>query len=86
MLCREHEKLDIVELKGSYYEVGLAHGRMLHNSNHYQSMLSGIRGNLNLAQKNENIFVWNHENDSRRLSASSLETFHKGWITGEISV
>lgn len=51
MLCREHEKIDIVELKGSYYEVGLAHGRMLHNSNHYQSMLSGIRGNLNLAQK-----------------------------------
>ncbi|CEG26315.1 SMI1/KNR4 family protein [Bacillus sp. B-jedd] len=36
--------------------------------------------------QNESIYVWNHENDSRRVIASSLEDFLKGWIGGEISV
>ena len=35
---------------------------------------------------NENIYVWDHEDDSRRPIAPSIETFLKGWITGEISV
>ncbi|WP_338036445.1 SMI1/KNR4 family protein [Neobacillus notoginsengisoli] len=36
--------------------------------------------------QNENIYVWNHEDDSRRIIASSLKDFIKGWINGEISV
>lgn len=33
----------------------------------------------------EDIYVWNHEDDSRTWVASSLELFIKGWITGEIT-
>jgi len=36
--------------------------------------------------QNDDIYVWNHEDDSRRVIASSLEEFIKGWILGEISV
>ena len=32
------------------------------------------------------IYVWNHENDSRTWVAASLKDFIKGWATGEISV
>ena len=34
----------------------------------------------------DDIYVWNHEDDSQRVIASSLEEFIKGWILGEISV
>ncbi|WP_418895896.1 SMI1/KNR4 family protein [Sporosarcina cyprini] len=33
----------------------------------------------------EDIYVWNHEDDSRLWVASSLEEFIRGWITGEIT-
>lgn len=33
----------------------------------------------------EDIYVWNHEDDSRTWVAGSLEGFIKGWITGEIT-
>ena len=36
--------------------------------------------------QNEDIYVWNHEDDSRSLIASSLEEFLRGWIIGEISI
>ncbi len=36
--------------------------------------------------QNDEIYVWDHEDDSRRVIASSLEEFIKGWILGEISV
>ena len=32
------------------------------------------------------IYVWNHEDDSRTWVAASLKDFIKGWLTGEISV
>ncbi|WP_078552018.1 SMI1/KNR4 family protein [Bacillus alkalicellulosilyticus] len=32
------------------------------------------------------IYVWNHEDDSRTWVAASLKHFIQGWITGEISV
>ncbi|MGN7942529.1 SMI1/KNR4 family protein [Virgibacillus sp. 6R] len=34
----------------------------------------------------EDIYLWNHEDDSRSIIASSLEEFIKGWIGGEISI
>jgi len=36
-------------------------------------------------EKND-IYVWNHENDSRTWICSSLSGFVKGWINGTISV
>lgn len=39
---------------------------------------------LNGSIQTEDIYVWNHEDDSRTWVASSLEVFIKGWITGEI--
>ncbi|WP_043932566.1 SMI1/KNR4 family protein [Bacillus sp. EB01] len=36
-------------------------------------------------EKND-IYVWNHEDDSRTWVAASLKHFIKGWIKGEISV
>lgn len=41
---------------------------------------------LNGSIRDEEIFVWNHEDDSRTWISSSLENFLKGWITGEITV
>lgn len=41
---------------------------------------------LNESFQKDDIYVWNHEDDSRIGVASSLEDFVKGWITGEISV
>ncbi len=32
------------------------------------------------------IFVWNHEDDSRSWIAPSLKTFYEWWLTGKISV
>lgn len=34
----------------------------------------------------DEVYVWNHEEDSLSIIASSLEKFIKGWIVGEISV
>ncbi len=36
-------------------------------------------------EKND-IYVWNHEDDSRTWIAASLNDFIKGWITGKINV
>lgn len=41
---------------------------------------------LNGQIQREDIYVWNHEDDSRTWIASSLKEFIEGWITGEISV
>lgn len=41
---------------------------------------------VNRIIQTDDIFVWNHEDDSRKIIAPSLEKFIKGWITGEISV
>jgi hypothetical protein len=41
---------------------------------------------LNGVIQKEDIYVWNHEDDSRMWVASSLEDFVKGWITGEIGI
>ncbi|GAF66904.1 ABC transporter substrate-binding protein [Bacillus sp. TS-2] len=32
------------------------------------------------------IYVWNHEDDSRMWISASLKDFIKGWLTGEIAV
>lgn len=32
------------------------------------------------------VFVWNHEDDSRSWIAPSLKTFYEWWLTGKISV
>ncbi|UOQ84707.1 SMI1/KNR4 family protein [Gracilibacillus salinarum] len=40
---------------------------------------------LNGSILTEDIYVWNHEDDSRTWVASSLEKFVEGWITGEIT-
>ncbi|UOQ48764.1 SMI1/KNR4 family protein [Gracilibacillus caseinilyticus] len=40
---------------------------------------------LNGSIQTEDIYVWNHEDDSRTWVASSLEKFVEGWITGEIT-
>lgn len=40
---------------------------------------------LNSDIQTEDIYVWNHEDDSRTWVASSLELFIKDWITGEIT-
>lgn len=36
-------KVDVLDFSGSYYEIGIAHGRKLQNSKHFQSMLSKIK-------------------------------------------
>jgi hypothetical protein len=36
--------------------------------------------------QSEEIYVWNHEDDSRSIISASLEEFVKGWMNGEISV
>lgn len=41
---------------------------------------------LNGHIQKEDIYVWDHEDDSRRWIASSLEEFIKGWIISEISI
>lgn len=41
---------------------------------------------LNGVIQRDDIFVWDHESDSRKYVAPSLEDFLKGWIGGEISV
>ena len=48
-------KVDVLDFRGSYYEIGLAHGRRLHNSEHFQSMLSKIKGISILDQDTEEI-------------------------------
>ena len=46
--------------------------------------LFGIRI-LNGKIQTEDIYVWNHEDDSRTWVASSLETFIKGYVSDEIT-
>ena len=41
---------------------------------------------LNGSIQNEDIYVWNHEDDSRTWLACSLEDFIKGRITSAISI
>jgi len=41
---------------------------------------------LNGIIQRDDIFVWDHESDSRKWVASSLEDFLAGWIGGKISV
>ena len=41
---------------------------------------------LNGSIQKDDIYVWNHEDDSRTWIASSLEHFIKGWITSEIAI
>lgn len=41
---------------------------------------------LNGAIQRTDVFVWNHEDDSRAWVASSLKDFIKGWISGDIAV
>lgn len=41
---------------------------------------------LNGVIQRDDIFVWDHESDSRKWIASSLEDFLEGWISGKISV
>lgn len=40
-------KITILDFKGSYYEVGLAHERRLNNSNHYPSCVVKFLWTLN---------------------------------------
>lgn len=41
---------------------------------------------LNGSIQTDDIYVWNHEDDSRMWVAPSLEVFINDWITGEISI
>jgi len=41
---------------------------------------------LNGIVQKDDIYVWNHEDDSRTWVASSLKKFIKGWTDGTISV
>lgn len=41
---------------------------------------------LNGSIRKGDIYVWNHEDDSRMWIASSLEEFIRGWSTGKISI
>ena len=38
------------------------------------------------AIRRKDIFVWDHESDSRTWIASSLKRFLEGWFTGEITI
>lgn len=48
-------ELDVLDFCGSYYEIGLAHGRKLIKSEHFQHILSNIKGNSFLKQNTEEI-------------------------------
>jgi hypothetical protein len=41
---------------------------------------------LNEIVQRDDIYVWNHENDSRTWVAPSLETFMKWWESGKIPI
>lgn len=41
---------------------------------------------LNGKVHDDNIYVWNHEDNSHIVIASSLKEFITGWITGKISI
>ena len=41
---------------------------------------------LNGSITKDDIYVWNHEDDSRTWIASSLKRFIEGWLNGSISV
>jgi len=40
---------------------------------------------LNGESRRDDIFVWNHEDDSRCWVALRLDTFYEGWLTGRIT-
>ena len=41
---------------------------------------------LNGEVRRDDIFVWNHEDDSRSWVAPRLETFYEWWLTGRIEL
>ncbi|WP_201714744.1 SMI1/KNR4 family protein [Rossellomorea arthrocnemi] len=41
---------------------------------------------VNCRIQSEDIYIWNHEDGSQRVVASSLEKFIEGWVTGEMTV
>ncbi|MWC26912.1 SMI1/KNR4 family protein [Paenibacillus sp. MMS18-CY102] len=41
---------------------------------------------VNGAISKDDIYTWNHEDDSRTWVASSLKQFIEGWLKGEISI
>jgi hypothetical protein len=43
-------------------------------------------GILNGEIRNPDIFVWNHENDSRTWVAPSLDVYLEWWINGKLKV
>lgn len=47
--------VDVLDYSGSYYKIGLEHGRILRNSNHFQHMLSKIKRIGNLDQDTREI-------------------------------
>lgn len=60
--------------------------------NHFLSFSDAGNGDLfgysllNGRIENDNIYVWNHEDQSRRVIAPSFDEFIQGWMKGEISV
>lgn len=36
--------------------------------------------------KQNNIYIWNYENDRRKLVSASLKEFIEGWISGKLSI
>src|SRR5699024_4870696 len=48
-------ELDVLDFRGSYYEIGLANGRKLFKSKHFQRMLSNIKENSILKQDTKEI-------------------------------
>jgi hypothetical protein len=43
-------------------------------------------GILNGEIRNTDIFVWNHENDSREWVAPSLDTYLEWWLNGKLEI
>lgn len=41
---------------------------------------------LNGQCRRDDVFVWNHEDDSRNWVAPDLKTFYDGWLSGRIQV
>jgi len=69
---------------GDYKDIYMPFDHLLFFSDNGCGDLFGYKI-LNGSIQTEDIYVWNHEDDSRIWVASSLEVFIKGWITGEIT-
>lgn len=70
---------------GDYKDIFMSFDNLLFFSDGGNGDLFGF-GILNGSIQRDDIYVWNHEDDSRTWIASSLEDFIKGWITSEISI